>query len=249
MDLTATVKLLYDACLTLLYPQTCVICERSVERRELGVACEECWRSTVLFTGEETLCWKCGAPFVGSVEKSKHNELRCHRCDGHAFTAARACGLYEKAVRETVLSLKRQPFLPQLISRLLVNAAALEPFNESTSIVPVPLHPKRLKVRGFNQASVIARGLSASLRIPINEVSLVRTSHTERYRAGLDAKGRSDTVARAFEVVHPRLVKGEKILVVDDVFTTGATASECSRALIEAGAELVNVLTIARTSR
>ena len=249
MDLTINVNKLYDAFLTLLYPQSCVICERSVERRALGVACEECWRSTVIFTGDEMLCWKCGAPFVGSVDKSKRREVRCHRCDGYAFSVARACGLYENALRETILNLKRQPHIPQTAARLLLNTALREPLNESTSIVPVPLHPKRLQMRGFNQASVIARTLSSSLRLPINEVSLIRTSHTEKYRAGLDAKGRSDSVARAFEVVHPRLVAREKILLLDDVFTTGATAAMCSRVLIEAGAAAVNVLTIARTAR
>jgi ComF family protein len=116
-------------------------------------------------------------------------------------------------------------------------------------IIPVPLHPDREKARGFNQAFVIARVLSKRVNLPVNEVSLIRTSHTERYRAGLDAKGRSDTVARAFEIVHRRLIAGEKILLVDDVLTTGATAAACSRVLKEAGAERVNVLTIARTAR
>lgn len=249
MDLTDNVNRLCDAFLTLLYPQTCVICERSVERRALGVACEECWRSTLLFTGEEIICGKCGAPFLGNVDKAKRDEVHCHRCDDHAFTAARACGLYEKALRETVLSLKRQPHAPQKVSQLLLNTASLAPLKDSTLIVPVPLHPRRLKLRGFNQASVIADNLSRSLRLPINEVSLIRTTHTEKYRAGLDAKGRTDTVARAFEVVHPRLIAGEKILLIDDVFTTGATAASCANALIEAGADAVFVLTVARTAR
>jgi ComF family protein len=248
MALTANVKLLCDAFLTLLYPQACVICQQSVERRAFGVACEECWQSTLLFTGEETICWKCGALLAGSVDKSRRADVRCHRCDNHAFTAARACGLYEKALRETVLSLKRQPYIPQTVSRLLLTTALRAPLNESTLIVPVPLHPRRLQMRGFNQASVIARSVSTSLRLPINEVSLIRTSHTEKYRAGLDAKGRNDTVARAFAVVHPRLIAGEKILLIDDVLTTGATAATCASALSEAGAEAVFVLTIARTA-
>jgi len=133
--------------------------------------------------------------------------------------------------------------------QLLVNTASREPLDESTLVVPVPLHPQRLQMRGFNQASIIARALAGSLPLPINEVSLIRTSHTERYRAGLDAKGRSDTVAQAFEVVYPQLIAGEKILLIDDVFTTGATAATCARALIENGADRVFVLTIARTGR
>lgn len=246
MNLTSSVC---DAFLTLLYPQPCVICQRSVERRTLGVACENCWQATVLFTGEEPICWKCGAPFVGIADKCQRNDIRCHQCDSFAFTAARACGLYEKALRETVLNLKRQPYVPQCVAQLLMNTAMREPLNECSLIVPVPLHPKRLKMRGFNQASLMARSLTTLVRLPVNEVSLVRTSHTEKYRAGLDAKARSDTVARAFEVVHPRLIAREKILLIDDVFTTGATAAMCASALVEAGAEEVYVLTIARTGR
>ena len=88
-----------------------------------------------------------------------------------------------------------------------------EPLNLSTRVVPVPLHPKRLKTRGFNQASIIAQTVSKALKLPLDEVSLVRVSTTEKYRAGLDTKGRRDTVAGAFEVAHPRLVAGENILL------------------------------------
>lgn len=249
MFLTNNVKFLCDAFLTLLYPQACAICQSSVEQRQLGVVCEDCWRDTRLFTGDETVCWKCGTPSAAIIDKSKRRDVRCHRCDGYAFAAARACGLYENALRETVLFLKRQPHVPQRVIRLLTTVALIDPLHESTVIVPVALHPERLKVRGFNQASVIGNALSRRLGLPINDVSMIRTSLSEKYRAGLDVKGRSDTVARAFEVVRPRLVRGERILLVDDVFTTGATADACARVLMEAGAEVVNVLTLARTAK
>jgi predicted amidophosphoribosyltransferase len=105
-----------------------------------------------------------------------------------------------------------------------------------------------MRTRGFNQAGVLAEALTRRLRLPLDEVSLVRVSATEKYRAGLDAKGRRDTVAGAFEVSHPRLVAGEDILLVDDVFTTGATVSACAEALIDAGARNVYVLTVARAA-
>jgi ComF family protein len=110
----------------------------------------------------------------------------------------------------------------------------------------VPLHSEREQARGFNQAAVIGHSLSRSMQLPVDEVSLLRTKHSQKFRAGLDAKGREETVARAFEVSHPRLVAGETILLVDDVFTTGATVSCCAEALLAAGAKEVFVLTIAR---
>ena len=154
--------------------------------------------------------------------------------------------MYEGALRESLLLLKRQPYLPQHVRDLLFAAVMRQPLNASTRVVPVPLHPKRLKTRGFNQASIVAQAVSKAFGLPVDQVSVVRVSTTEKYRAGLDRKGRRDTVAGAFEVAHPRLVMNENILLVDDVFTTGATVSECAQALLTAGASAVNVITVAR---
>lgn len=203
---------IYDAVLTLAYPQLCVICRESVEQRRFGVACEACWKETRIFADDKAI----------------------------------SVGWYEGALRESVLLLKRQPFVPRHVEELLVAAVRREPLNFSTRVVPVPLHPKRLRTRGFNQAAILGRVVSKALKLPLDEVSLQRVSSTEKYRAGLDRKGRRDTVAGAFEVAHPRLVAGENILLVDDVFTTGATVSACAEALLTAGAGNVFVLTAAR---
>ena len=217
----------YDAVLTLAYPQVCVLCGSSVEQRRFGVACDECWKKTRVFTDQEADCCD-------------------QRCESLAFTVARSVGMYEGALRESVLMLKRRPYVPQHVERLLVAAPLREPLNSSTRVVPVPLHPKRLKTRGFNQASILGQTLAKALKLPLDEVSLGRISTTEKYRAGMDPKGRRETVAGAFEVRHPRLVAGENILLVDDVFTTGATVSACAEALFGAGAGNVFVLTVAR---
>ncbi len=224
-----------DALLTLAYPQACAICARSVEERKYGVACESCWKETRIFADGDEICWKCGSPGPA-----------CGRCVALAFTVARAVGMYKGALRESVLMLKRRPYVPRYVENLLVAAAAREPINASTSIMPVPLHTERLRARGFNQALVLAQTLSKILQLPLDEVSLSRVSGSEKYRAGLDVKGRRDTVAGAFKVSHPRLVAGEDILLVDDVFTTGATVSACAEVLIAAGAKSVFVLTLAR---
>ena len=238
MFLTQPVQLLGDALLALAYPQVCAMCGRSVEQRKFGVVCEMCWGATSIFTGRETLCWKCGVPAL-------YEEVRCRRCDSHSFAAARAAGLYEGALRETALQLKRRPYLPEHVEELLVAAAQREPLNASTRIVPVPLHAERLRARGFNQASIVAQVLAESLRLPLDEVSFMRVSGSEKHRAGMDAKGRYDTVAGAFVVTHPALVANENILLVDDVFTTGATVSACAEALLASQAAKVFVLTLA----
>jgi ComF family protein len=120
------------------------------------------------------------------------------------------------------------------------------PLNSANLIIPVPLHAERERERGFNQAVLLARELARLSRLPLDEHSVVRRVHTERHRAGMDARARRDSVADAFAIRHPKLVAGQRVLLVDDVFTTGATVSACAAALKDAGAEEVYVLTIAR---
>ncbi|HYJ85483.1 MAG TPA: ComF family protein [Pyrinomonadaceae bacterium] len=246
MRITHSASLCYDSILSLVYPQSCVICCGSVESRALGVACSKCWRETRIFSGRETVCWKCGLQSSGSAPEQRREEVRCHRCDELEFTVARACGVYEGALRASVLTLKHQPDICGRLIDLLVATQARHPLNKATVIIPVPLHTDREKARGFNQAALLAHKLADASRLPFDNVSLTRTSHTERHRAGMDATDRRKTVDKAFQVVHPALVRGESVLLVDDVFTTGATVSSCATALLDAGAAEVFVLTVAR---
>jgi ComF family protein len=237
----------YDALLTVAYPQVCRVCGGSVEQRRLGVACRLCWEKTRVFTGAETICWKCGAPSLGiDLSSNLREKIRCHRCDSQSFAAARAVGVYEHALRQSVLSLKRQPHVAPFLISLLLAAARREPLNKATRIIPVPLHEQRARERGFNQAAIIAEALAKALPLPLDEATLSRPHASEKYRAGLDPQGRRETVAGMFEVRHPKLVAGESVLLIDDVFTTGATVNACAEALLASGAGNVLVLTIAR---
>lgn len=239
----------YDSLLALVYPQPCAVCGGSVESRALGAACAACWQRTQIFSGAETVCWKCGLLSIGTVAEEKREQVRCRRCDQDAFTAARSCGIYEGALRASVLLLKHQPHLCRKLIDQLIKIQSLSPLNDATRIVPVPLHAEREKARGFNQATLIGRALSRATSLPLDEVSLVRAQHSNRHRAGMDAKGRRETVADAFRVTYPALVARERVLLVDDVFTTGATVSSCAKALLAAGAAEVYVLTLARPLR
>lgn len=247
MKLARTFDLLCDAALSLVYPQACAVCgAECIEARADTPACAKCWRATRLFTGEETLCWKCGEPALASVPAKKRSGVRCRRCDAEAFAAARACGLYEGALRAAVLNLKRAPFVPARLARLLACAAARAPLSSATLAVPVPLHAERERERGFNQASLLARAVAKRTGLRLDERSLARVEHSARHRAGMDARARRETVENAFAVTRPRLVEGERVLLVDDVFTTGATVSACAAALLASGASDVFVLTAAR---
>jgi len=247
MSLTNALNTLCDAALALVYPRACAACgTREVESRADAPACAACWAATRVFDGGETLCVKCGALAAGSLPEEKRCDVRCRRCDDEAFTAARACGVYERALRASVLTLKREPFVSLRLARMLRAAQSRAPLDAATLVVPVPLNVERERERGFNQAALLARTLASPARLRLDERSLVRASHDERHRAEMDARGRRETVEGAFAVARPRLVEGERVLLVDDVFTTGATASECARVLRAAGASEVFVLTVAR---
>ena len=246
MGLVSKTSALYDATLALIFPQACAVCGASVEERAGGVSCAACWQKTRIFSAEDFVCWKCGVLAPGRVPEEKRREVRCRRCEMEQFTAARACGAYEGALRASVLALKREPHVATRLAQLLFETGQREPLQSATRIVPVPLHPERLRERGFNQAAMLGGALARLTGLPVDEWSLVRTIHTERHRAGMDARARRESVENAFAVRRPRLVENERILLVDDVYTSGATVSSCAGALKRAGAQEVYVLTIAR---
>jgi ComF family protein len=153
--------------------------------------------------------------------------------------------VYEGALRASVLALKRSPHVYRRLSQAMLVALQREPLTEIDLMMPVPLHPARERQRGFNQATVLARALARATGLPIDEHSLARRVHTDRHRAGMDARARRESVAEAFEA-RQKLNSTRRVLLIDDVFTTGATVSECAAVLKSAGVSEVYVLTVAR---
>lgn len=234
---------IYDSLLTLAYPQICHSCSNSVENSADGVVCRKCWQKTKIFSGNETLCAKCSA-FL--QEKPANFQTFCHQCDEHFYDAAIAVGLYENALAASVLHLKREPFVAKTLKNLFISAFENSLFQDATVIIPVPLSKKRLLERGFNQAEILAGILAKEFNLKTDKQSLARKIHTPMHRAAMDRRARELTVENAFEITRPNLVKNEKVLLIDDVFTSGATTSFCAKALKKKGADKVYVLTIAR---
>ncbi len=242
-----------DAVLATLYPATCRVCGAMIESWRDGVACHDCWQE-----GEEKIeqvrtqndfCVKCGMPLPALPVLVFTGERRCERCDELAFGVARACGIYEGALRESVLWMKFHPQLPhRLRAQLRTGFADLNAKQPLESILPVPLHADRLAARTFNQAEVIARELAALTGLRVDAASLVRVRHTEKHRAGMAASERARSLEKAFRVRAPRLIEGKSVLLVDDVMTTGSTAHAIAEVLLAGGARSVSVLTLARAA-
>lgn len=224
------------------YPQLCLSCEANLSLPDEN-SCKECWAETTIFDGSEAACEKCGLLLGGlKTDRIAH----CWQCDGHKYDKARSIGIYSHSLASAVISLKTVPNLTMQIRTAFHAAFLRSGFDESTLIIPVPLSRQRLHERGFNQAEVAAKYLSAKTQIPIDALSLARTKHSQIHRVGMDSKARDLSVQNAFKVVRPKLVEGQRILLVDDVYTTGATLSYCAKALKKNGASEVNALTLAR---
>jgi len=182
--------------------------------------------------------------------RTSHSETGprlCGKCGEFPFTAARACGVYSGALEASVLFLKVNPHVCSRLRSLIANS--LVEHHEALAcdvMVPVPLHPLREKQRGFNQAAVIARAISRKFNLKLDDQSLVRTKPTERHRAGLDATDRARSVDHAFTVTRVESIAQARILLIDDVYTTGSTICAAARSLMEGGAAQIKVLTVAR---
>ena len=171
----------------------------------------------------------------------------CGRCTELPFAAARACGVYSGALEASVLFLKVNPHVCSRLQSLIANCF-LEHHKALACdvVVPVPLHPLREKERGFNQAGVIARAISSRFNLKLDDRSLVRKKPTERHRAGLDETDRARSVDRAFAIARVEPIAEARVLLVDDVYTTGSTICAAAQSLLEGGAGQVKVLTVAR---
>lgn len=238
-------KAFSDSLLSVIYPQECRACGGEVDFADDGVACSGCWNATRIFTGNETLCDKCGAFSFGAGSSAT---AFCRKCEEHSYDRAFAVGLYENALSATILHLKTKPHLCGRLERLLLESIERRPVAESTLVIPVPLSSRRLQERGFNQATTIGRAVSKPLKLTFDDTTLVRKVHTPMHRVGMDKKARAMTVKNAFEVVRPKLIEGNNVLLVDDIFTSGETASNCAKILKKNGAATVTVLTLARTA-
>jgi competence protein ComFC len=231
-----------EAAVSLLYPKVCAICGESVRAAEY--LCNRCEAKAVRIVAP--FCQQCSEPFEGSIT----SEFTCANCIHRTiyFDAAVSAYRGRGIVREIIHEFKygRQIHLRHLVARWLYAALDDERLRDSRFdvIVPVPLHATRQRERGFNQASLLAALLSARTSIPAKPV-LERIRYTTTQTA-LDRSERMENLHNAFRLRKNADVRGLRVLLIDDVLTTGSTLSECARVLKRAGALSVHAATAAR---
>jgi len=226
----------------LLYPPVCTICAAIVGSDDY--LCAECEEKTTRIV--PPFCGRCSEPFEGAITGT----FVCANCSHRTIHFDTAVAAYRSRgiVRQIVHDFKygRQIHLRYLVTRWL--AAALDDLRlrgrQFDVIIPVPLHPARKRERGFNQASLLAELLSA--RISIQSKPLLERIRYTTTQTALDRTERMENLHNAFRLRKNANVRGLRVLLIDDVLTTGSTLNECARILKDAGAISVHAATAAR---
>ncbi len=226
-----------------IFPPLCPNCGEPVKQWENGF-CPSCLSEIRTITSPLCLC--CGIPFPSSAA----DDHLCAECMDSMpmFSKARAVGCFEATLLEAIHRFKygHHMITGEALGRMMAayQYPRLAPDGYDV-VMPVPLHLQRLRERGFNQSLILARSIAEKHAVPLDFTSLKRNVKTAA-QVELGRKEREKNVRGAFTVRHPERVSGKRVLLIDDVYTTGSTLRECARMLIDAGAEEVGVITLAR---
>ena len=236
--------------LDFLLPPQCRLCEVRTDGEPIPWVCQQCWLA-IEYVRPPT-CYQCGQPFGAPPEGIATAMHRCGVCLLHPppYERARAVGMYHGVLRDVIHAMKYQRVygLVQPLADLLYAQFAYHWGGDGRvldALVPIPLHRRRLREREFDQALALAVSLSRDTGIPLWADVLVRQRPTTS-QVGLSAEQRRHNVRGAFTLRDPQRCRNTTLLVIDDVYTTGATVRECARLLRRAGAAQVDVYTLAR---
>ncbi len=235
--------------LDVLFPPRCQLCGALCDEP----LCETCKGKLLFIHG--AICPCCGKP-VGAQIANPRPGLICRDCrDGRWLSGVRSVGLHTGALRDAMIAYKFhartrlvEPFarwLGDVFEREVGSQPRGLPLERCSAVIPVPLHPKRRRWRGFDQAELLCERMAKDLEAPVATDVLIRVRHTTP-QTRLRGRSRRQNVRGAFEAPKPWRLKKRSFLLVDDVMTTGATLEECARVLRPAGAAGVYALTVTR---
>ncbi len=226
--------------LNLLFPQACPVCRKPSSEHSIAPICAECWRTIRPY--RSPACRRCGAPLVSDAAATCGDCLR----DEPSFERAVNFGLYEGALRDAINLLKYRGI--RRLSGPLSGMMLRMEFPDVDAVVPVPLHEKRLRQREFNQSALLAASIARHIGATLETGCLVKIRDTPP-QVGLRSRERIKNIKGAFDIRRADRIRGGRILLIDDVVTTGATVRECSRVLKKAGARAIHVAALAHGVR
>lgn len=230
--------------LNLVFPKECICCERALSPESRTYLCPDCARRLVWI--KNPVCQVCGKPFPG-LFPAPETCVSC-RDDPPDFDRARSAWLLRESGQKWIHAFKYRQSLylaPAAADWLKEAGDRFLRWADYDGILAVPLHHRKARERGYNQSGLLAAGLSRRTKIPVIKRALIRTRYT-RTQTFLNREERRRNVKGAFKLRNQKKVEGKRLLILDDVFTTGATLNECARVLKRAGARRVDALTLAR---
>jgi competence protein ComFC len=246
-----------DALAGVFLPAGCRLCEKLLTSATRIPVCEECLDSFARLPAR--ICAKCGEPLAEGFQNDGFSPQEaggtgeiCRLCESrmYAFDRARSYGLYKDALARAIVMLKFEQIVPlgRWFAERLFEVMVADGALAVDIVVPVPLHLRRERERGYNQVELVAKPLAQGLKVPYRPVLLVR-KRPRPDKHILTLRERWDSVRGAFATYPGTRVDNLRVLLVDDVLTTGATLDACAKTLREAGAKSVIGLTIARAAR
>ena len=227
-------------------PADCATCEVPLTTDPVPVFCTTCWDTIAPL--RLARCSQCDRPLPSPVALTYSPTHRCHHCTVRSPAYAKAWTLYPylPPLQDAICLFKYRGkvSLAKPLGQLMIKG--LPASLDADLVIPVPLHPTRLREREFNQSLLLADQVATHLHLPLSFTNLVRTVPSDP-QSTLSRKERIKNLRRTFAVRQPQSIAQKRILLIDDVFTTGTTVNECAKVLRKAGAEAVFVLTLART--
>ena len=232
---------LFTRLLDALFPKKikCILCGDELNGDAINNVCAHCHKHAPFISGHT--CVRCDMPL--NADDYSNVCFNCKQHDYH-FTAMRAVFAYKGGVRSCVyrLKYKHQAFLAEYLSKFMVNKYATFDW-KIDAVIAIPLHPKRLKSRGYNQSMLLAQPFCEQLHLPLLDVMTRVKDTPSQTRFG--SRDRTKNMKDCFDITDKSAIKDKTILLIDDVYTTGTTIEEAARLLLSAGAKEVYALTLA----
>lgn len=240
LQLSSVLRNIFETAIVFLYPARCRVCEEFLGVTSMPYICADCWQDMQFL--EPPWCDICGTPEINGL------------CDACAVSPPRYGKLRTIAFYHTTLQQaihlfkfeKKRAFAQPLVQLINTHIPSDCDITGYDFVLPIPIHKKRLRERGFNQAALLADGIAKVAGVPVLTDVLVRKRHTVA-QSSLDSAARQQNIVGAFEVRNPDIISGKRLLLIDDVFTTGATIREAVGELWTADPAEIDVLTLART--
>ena len=229
-----------------LLPVDCAACGSALADDPIPLFCAGCWETISPLT--HSRCARCDRPFPSLVATTYSPNHVCQSCAERPPSYTRAWTLYPylPPLQDAICLFKYRGkvALASPLTRLMIDR--LPPLDSLDLIMPVPLHAQRLREREFNQSLLLADRVARHLNIPVSVANLIRIASSPA-QTTLSRKGRLKNLRGAFALHHPESIEGKRILLIDDVYTTGTTVNECAKTLRKGGSGDVFVLTLGRT--